>query len=58
MENLEFGFKDLRVWQKSILFADEILKIVESLNSNSKHYRLIEQIEADCVSIPSNIAEG
>lgn len=58
MENLEFGFKDLRVWQKSILFADEILKIVESLNSNSMHYRLIEQIESARVSIPSNIAEG
>ncbi len=58
MENQDFGFKDLRVWQKSLHFADEILKIVESLNSNSKHYRLIEQIEAACVSIPSNIAEG
>ncbi|MDI1323205.1 MAG: four helix bundle protein [Algoriphagus sp.] len=58
MDIQDFGFKDLKVWQKSILFADEILKIVETLNSNSKHYRLIEQIESACVSIPSNIAEG
>lgn len=58
MDNLDFGFKDLKVWQKSILFADEILRMVENLNSTSRHYRLIEQIEAACVSIPSNIAEG
>ena len=58
MENQDFGFKDLKVWQKSILFADEILKTVENLNSSTRHYRLIEQIEAACVSIPSNIAEG
>ncbi|MFC5623257.1 four helix bundle protein [Algoriphagus winogradskyi] len=54
----DFAFKELKVWQKSIEFADSILDIIENLNSSQKHYRLIEQIEASSVSISSNIAEG
>jgi four helix bundle protein len=54
----DFAFKELKVWQKSIEFADSILDIIENLYSSQKHYRLIEQIEASSVSISSNIAEG
>ncbi len=56
--NNDFGFKELKVWQKSIEFADVILDLAENLNSSLKHYRLIEQIEASSVSISANIAEG
>ncbi|MCE7053716.1 four helix bundle protein [Algoriphagus sp. AGSA1] len=56
--NGDFGFKELKVWQRSIEFADVILDLAENLNSSLKHYRLIEQIEASAVSISSNIAEG
>lgn len=56
--NGDFGFKELKVWQKSIEFADVILDLVENLNSSLKHYRLVEQIEASSVSISANIAEG
>lgn len=55
---MDFGFKELVVWQKSIDFSDKILDLAENLNAGSKHFRLIEQIEASTVSIPSNIAEG
>ncbi|EAZ82518.1 four helix bundle protein [Algoriphagus machipongonensis] len=54
----DFAFKELKVWQMSIDFADIILDLVENLNSSFKHYRLVEQIEASSVSISSNIAEG
>jgi len=55
---VNFGCKELFVWQKSINFSVKILDLVEKLNSGSKHFRLIEKIEARSVSIPSNIAEG
>ncbi|WP_026957090.1 four helix bundle protein [Algoriphagus vanfongensis] len=54
----DFAFKELKVWQMSIEFANAILDLVENLNSSFKHYRLVEQIEASSVSISSNIAEG
>ena len=54
----DFAFKDLLVWQKAIDFADYVISLAEDLNSNAKHYRLIEQIEAAASSVASNIAEG
>ena len=53
----EFGFKDLKVWQKSLHFANEVIELTENLNTSSKHYRLIEQVEAASASIAQNIAE-
>ena len=35
-----------------------MLDITENLNTNSKHYRLIEQAEAASASIAQNISEG
>lgn len=58
MNNTNFTFKDLKVWQKALVFADEILECCENLNSKNKHFRLIEQIESSCASISQNIAEG
>ena len=39
-------------------FADYVIEIAENLDSKNKHYRLVEQIEAACISVPANIAEG
>ena len=39
-------------------FADHVIDITENLNTNSKHYRLIEQIEGAAASVAQNIAEG
>ena len=54
----EFGFKNLTVWQRSIEFADTVIDLGENLDTNSKHFRLIEQLESAAASIPQNIAEG
>ncbi|SFE96117.1 four helix bundle protein [Thermophagus xiamenensis] len=53
MEN--FSFKNLRVWQKAMHFAERCLDIAEGVHG---HYRLVEQLEAAASSIPQNIAEG
>jgi len=54
----QVAYKDLQVWQKSIDFATEVIKAIDDLNNDRKHYRLIEQLEAAVTSIPMNIAEG
>ena len=54
----EFGFKELKVWQKSMDFVDAVLEIAENISSERKHFRLIEQIESSSTSVPQNIAEG
>ncbi|MDP4222558.1 MAG: four helix bundle protein [Bacteroidota bacterium] len=54
----EFGFKELIVWQKAVEFASHVIKKVEFKNSEKKHYRITEQIEASASSIAANIAEG
>lgn len=39
-------------------FADEVIYLVDDLDTSRKHYRLIEQLEAAVTSIPMIIAEG
>ncbi len=53
-----FSFKDLQVWQRSLQFADKVIHLTEQLNTQQRHYRLIEQIEAASASVAQNIAEG
>lgn len=57
-QSYQLPYKDLIVWQKSIEFASHVIDHAESLASNRKHYRLVEQLEAAATSIPMNIAEG
>ena len=52
------SYKDLVVWQKSMLLANNVIDLVDHLKTDRKHYRLIEQLEAAVTSIPMNIAEG
>jgi four helix bundle protein len=54
----EFSFKDLNVWHKSIDYASKIIMLVDQINTQRKHYRLVENLEAAVCSVPSNIAEG
>jgi four helix bundle protein len=51
-------YKDLKVWQKSLNFADKIINLIDEIESSRKHYRLFEQMESAVTSIPMNIAEG
>lgn len=53
---MNFNFKELNVWQKSLQFANDVIEITENLNTDKNHYLLIEQIEASSASIAQNIA--
>ncbi len=52
------AYKELTVWQKSMLFANAVISVTENLDTDRKHYRLVEQLEAAATSVPMNIAEG
>lgn len=56
--DIEFGYEKLLIWQRSLEWADRILIIAENIGTKRNHYRLIEQIESSCTSVPMNIAEG
>ncbi len=53
-----FGYEDLEVWQKAIDWASEIVSLCNDLETERRHYRLIEQLESACSSVAMNIAEG
>jgi four helix bundle protein len=52
------AYRDLQVWQKSMEFANAVIDLAEHVETDRKHYRLIEQLEAAAASVPMNIAEG
>ena len=54
----KFSFQDLKVWQKAIEFAEQVIILIDQLDTDRKHYRLLEQIEASSTSVAMNIAEG
>jgi len=56
--NNQSSYKELIVWQKSMAFANDVIQGIEHLETDRKHYRIIEQLEAAVTSIPMNIAEG
>ena len=53
-----FSFQDLQVWQKTIYYAEKVIRLIDLLKAPRKHFRLLEQMEAAATSIPMNIAEG
>jgi four helix bundle protein len=58
MGEIKFSFEDLEVWHKSVDFAVSVIDTAERMNTDRKHYRLIEQVESSVTSISANIAEG
>ncbi len=58
MGKARFGFEDLEVWQKAVEFARMVIGLSEKIDTNRKHFRLIEQLEAASTSVALNIAEG
>lgn len=58
MEEEKFSFEDLEVWQGAVDFADQCLDVVEGIETDRRHYRLIEQLESAATSAALNIAEG
>jgi four helix bundle protein len=51
------SYRDLLVWQKSMVLAKEIYKITSGLPAEEK-FGFISQMRRAAVSVPSNIAEG
>ena len=38
--------------------VDQVIEVIDEMDTPRKHYRLIEQLESAATSIPLNIAEG
>ena len=57
-EKEDFGFKELIVWRRAIYFAKHVIILIDKIESDRKHYRIIEQTEAAATSVAANIAEG
>jgi four helix bundle protein len=53
-----FAFEELHVYRKALDFSAMVIGIIDEIDTPRKHYRLIEQLEAACTSVPMNIAEG
>ncbi|MEA1933766.1 MAG: four helix bundle protein [Thermodesulfobacteriota bacterium] len=53
-----FNFEELKVWQKAVIFAENVIKIIDEIETPRKNFRLIEQLEAAGTSVAMNIAEG
>ena len=51
------NFRDLEVWQSSVLFVKKIY-IITGAFPNEEKFGLVSQLRRCAVSIPSNIAEG
>jgi four helix bundle protein len=55
---MKFAYEDLDVWSKAVDFSVRVIKLVDSIETSRRHFRLLEQIEASSTSISTNIAEG
>ncbi len=53
----EGNYKQLIVWQKSILLVKEIYRLTQEFPSDEK-FGIISQMRRAVVSVPSNLAEG
>jgi four helix bundle protein len=58
MEKIKFNFEGLEVWARAVEFANGAVDICDRVQTDRKHYRLIEQLEASAASVAMNIAEG
>jgi four helix bundle protein len=58
MKEVKFSFEELEVWKKAVTFSTEVIQVAENIQTNRKHFKLIEQLESSSTSIALNIAEG
>ncbi len=50
-------FKELRIWQESMILAEMVYRIIKNSNFNND-YRMMDQLHGSSICVPSNIAEG
>ena len=53
-ELIRFAFEELEVWQKSVEYAAEVVRLIETIETLKRHYRLVGQLEDACTSIAMN----
>jgi four helix bundle protein len=53
---MRFGYEDLKVLDKAVNFAIDVINTVENISTGRTHYRLLEQIETSSTSISMNLA--
>ena len=51
-------FKELNVWKRAVEWARDVILLVDKMQTDRKHYRLIEQLESAVTSVSMNISEG
>jgi four helix bundle protein len=54
MKKVKFAFEDLEVWQKAVDFVDKVISLAEEMQTDRKHFRLIEQLESASTSVALN----
>ena len=55
---MSFAFEQLEVYQRALDFSVAVIDIVDEVETDRKHYRLIEQLESSSTSVALNISEG
>jgi four helix bundle protein len=55
---MTFAFEELKVYQKALDFAVNVIETIDEIDAPRKHFRLFEQIESSSTSVSSNISEG
>ncbi len=58
MTGVGCSFEGLQVWEKAVEFATQTINLTETISTDRKHFRLLEQLESASASIALNIAEG
>ena len=53
----KFTFEDLNVWRSSVDFCNDVIGLSENIESERKHYRLIEQLESALGITPGSFAQ-
>lgn len=58
MEQEFLSFEKLTIWKKAVEWSVKVIDVVEKMNCDRKHYRLVEQLESSSTSVAMNLAEG
>jgi four helix bundle protein len=51
---MSFAFEDLKVYRRALEFSVAIIDIIDKVETDRKHYRLIEQLESSSTSVALN----
>ena len=54
----QVAYKELQVWQKGMEFANQVIQLIEGLDTPRKHFRLLEQLESAVPSVPIRLIDS